>query len=187
MLIAMCPVRIMVTCVLFSAGSGDGKRPRFNSTIFASFFRAAPPCLLQYHSYDAFTDPQNASDPSFYPYVMFIVLFLAVCRRLAVILVRKVRQDGSSTVGNSCCGVKSIRRVHEPPKCIRSFVSSILDVSYIVSGCLLSFGCHFGLQGSFGRIVHGRQQLVLRREKHPILRYVHAGLPLDVGRRQPIF
>jgi hypothetical protein len=42
------------------------------------------------------------------------------------------------------------------------------------SGRLSSLGCHFGPKGSSGRIVHGRQ-LVLRQEKHPILRYVHAG------------
>jgi hypothetical protein len=156
MLIAMCPVRLMMTFVLFSAGLGDGKWPRFKSTIFRLVFSCCSTCLLQYHSYDTSTDPQNASDPSFHPYVMFLALVLAVCRRLAVILVRKIRPDGSSTIGNSCCGVKSIRRVHGPPKCIRSFVSSIIDVSYSVSVCLLSFGCHFGPQGSSGRIVHGR-------------------------------
>jgi hypothetical protein len=58
--------------------------------------------------------PQNASDPSFYPYILFLVLFLAVCRRMAVILVRKVRPDGSSTVGNSCCGVKAYDAFTDP-------------------------------------------------------------------------
>jgi hypothetical protein len=115
---------------------------------------------------------------------MFLALLLAVRRRLAVILVSKVRSDGSSTVGNSCCGVKSIR----------SFATSMWDCCWSLvvarpsfgSGRLSLLGCHFCPQGSFGRIVHGRQ-LVLRREKHPILRYVHVGLLLDVGRRPPIF
>jgi hypothetical protein len=49
--------------------------------------------------------------------------------------------------------ISLIRRVHGPPKCIRSFVSSVR----YVSGCLLSLGCRFGPQDSSGRIVHGRQ------------------------------
>jgi hypothetical protein len=43
--------------------------------------------------------PQNASDPSFHPFVMLLAFFLAICCRLAVILDRKIRPDGSSTVG----------------------------------------------------------------------------------------
>jgi hypothetical protein len=231
MLIAMCPVRIIMTCVLFSAGLGDGKWPRFNSVRFRLVFSCCSTCLLRYHSYDAFSHPQIVSDPSFHPFVMFLALFLAVCCRLAVILVHKARPDGSSTVGkitlatrsrtpkcirsfvssirNASClvfgrlsllfcyfgpqgssgrdrprpvGKSLLRRVSGPPKCIRSFVTSVRNASCVVSGRLSSLGCHFGPQGSSGRIVHGRLDVFaaislttrFRTPKmHPILRYVH--------------
>jgi hypothetical protein len=153
---------------------------------FRLVFSCCSTCLLQYRSFGAFTDPQNASDPSFRPYVMFLVFFLAACRRLAVILVRKIRPDGSSTVGNSLvlrpekhsdpslrpCGIASGRWL-APAHCLVLAVRRRLAVILV---------CKVRPDGSF---TVGKS-LVLRREKHPILRYVHAGLLLVAGRRPPI-